>query len=79
MQRISDGFVANTKEESHDDTQDVLGAVIEGAEVVGSKGLLVRNGVAWERERERERERGDEREKNKKEKSNGKKELKKNY
>ena len=57
MQRISDGFVANTKEESHDDTQDVLGAVIEGAEVVGSKGLLVRNGVAWERERERERER----------------------
>ena len=28
------------EEESDDDTQDVLGAVTEGAEVVGSEGLL---------------------------------------
>ena len=31
---------ANAEEESDDDTQDVLGAVTEGAEVVGSEGLL---------------------------------------
>ena len=31
---------ANAKEESNNDTQDVLGAVMEGAEVVGSEGLL---------------------------------------
>ena len=31
---------ANTEEESDNDTQDVLGAVTEGAEVVGSEGLL---------------------------------------
>ena len=30
---------ANAEEESDDDTQDVLGAVMEGAEVVGSEGL----------------------------------------
>ena len=30
---------ANAKEESYNDTQDVLGAVTEGAEVVGSEGL----------------------------------------
>ena len=30
----------NAEEESDDDTQDVLGAVTEGAEVVGSEGLL---------------------------------------
>ena len=30
---------ANAEEESDDDTQDVLGAVTEGAEVVGSEGL----------------------------------------
>ena len=33
-------FAANAEEESDDDTQDVLGAVMEGAEVVGSEGLL---------------------------------------
>ena len=32
--------VANVEEESDDDTQDVLGAVAEGVEVIGSKGLL---------------------------------------
>ena len=32
-------FAANAEEES-DDTQDVLGAVTEGVEVVGSEGLL---------------------------------------
>ena len=31
---------ANAEEESDNDTQDVLGAVTEGAEVVGSEGLL---------------------------------------
>ena len=31
---------ANAEEESDDDTQDVLGAVTKGAEVVGSEGLL---------------------------------------
>ena len=31
---------ANAEEESDDDTQDVLGAVTEGAEVVGSERLL---------------------------------------
>ena len=31
--------VANAEEESDNDTQDVLGAIIEGAEVVGSEGL----------------------------------------
>ena len=30
----------NAEEESDDDTQDVLGAVTEGAEVVGSERLL---------------------------------------
>ena len=30
-----EGSVANAEEESDDDTQDVLGAVIEGAEVIG--------------------------------------------
>ena len=35
----SEGSVANAEEES-DDTQDVLGAVTEGAEVIGSEGLL---------------------------------------
>ena len=30
---------ANAEEESNNDTQDVLGAVTEGAEVVGSEGL----------------------------------------
>ena len=30
---------ANAEEESDNDTQDVLGAVTEGAEVVGSEGL----------------------------------------
>lgn len=34
------GSAANTEEESDDDTQDVLGAVMEGVEVVGSEGLL---------------------------------------
>ena len=33
-------FAANVEEESDDDTQDVLGAVTEGVEVVGSEGLL---------------------------------------
>ena len=32
--------VANAEEESNNDTQDVLGAVTKGAEVVGSEGLL---------------------------------------
>ena len=36
----SEGSAASAKEESDDDTQDVLGAVTEGAEVVGSEGLL---------------------------------------
>ena len=31
---------ANAEEESDNDTQDVLGVVTEGAEVVGSEGLL---------------------------------------
>ena len=31
---------ANAEEESDDDTQDVLSAVTEGAEVVGSESLL---------------------------------------
>ena len=35
-----EGSVANVEEESDDDTQDVLGAVVEGVEVIGSKGLL---------------------------------------
>jgi len=35
-----EGSAANTEEESDDDTQDVLGVVMEGAEVVGSEGLL---------------------------------------
>lgn len=35
-----EGPAANAEEESDDDTQDVLGAVTEGAEVVGSEGLL---------------------------------------
>ena len=35
-----EGSAANAEEESDDDTQDVLGAVTEGAEVVGSEGLL---------------------------------------
>ena len=35
-----EGSAANTEEESDDDTQDVLGAVTEGVEVVGSEGLL---------------------------------------
>ena len=34
-----EGSAANIEEES-DDTQDVLGAVTEGAEVIGSEGLL---------------------------------------
>ena len=33
-----EGSAANTEEESDDDTQDVLGAVTEGVEVVGSEG-----------------------------------------
>ena len=36
----SECSVANAEEESDDDTQDVLSAVTEGAEVVGSEGLL---------------------------------------
>ena len=36
----SECSAANAEEESDDDTQDVLGAVTEGAEVVGSEGLL---------------------------------------
>ena len=36
----SECSAANAEEESDDDTQNVLGAVTEGAEVVGSKGLL---------------------------------------
>ena len=35
-----EGFVANAEVESDDNTQDVLGVVMEGAEVVGSEGLL---------------------------------------
>ena len=35
-----EGSVANIEEESDDDTQDFLGVVMEGAEVVGSEGLL---------------------------------------
>ena len=35
-----EGSAANVEEESDDDTQDVLGAVAEGVEVIGSKGLL---------------------------------------
>lgn len=35
-----EGSAANAEEESDDDAQDVLGAVTEGAEVVGSDGLL---------------------------------------
>nr|POF13368.1 hypothetical protein CFP56_45569 [Quercus suber] len=35
-----EGFTANAEEESDDDTQDVLGVVMNRAEVVGSKGLL---------------------------------------
>ena len=35
-----EGFAANAEVESDDNTQDVLGAVIEGAEVIGSEGLL---------------------------------------
>ena len=35
-----EGSAANVEEESDDDTQDVLGAVTKGAEVVGSEGLL---------------------------------------
>ena len=34
-----EGSAANAKEESDDDTQDFLGVVMEGAEVVGSEGL----------------------------------------
>ena len=33
-----EGSAANAEEESNNDTQDVLGAVMEGAEVVGSEG-----------------------------------------
>ena len=33
-------FAANAEKESNDDTQDVLGAITEGAKVVGSEGLL---------------------------------------
>ena len=36
----SECSAANAKEESDDDTQDVLGPVMEGAEVIGSEGLL---------------------------------------
>ena len=36
----SECSAANAEEESDDDTQDVLGAITKGAEVVGSKGLL---------------------------------------
>ena len=36
----SEGSAASAEEESDDDTQNVLGAVTEGAEVVGSEGLL---------------------------------------
>ena len=36
----SECSAANAEEESDDNTQDVLGAVMEGAEVVGSEGLL---------------------------------------
>ena len=35
-----EGSATNAEEESDDDTQDVLGAVTEGAEVVGSERLL---------------------------------------
>ena len=35
-----EGSAANVEEESDDDTQDVLGAVAEGVEVIGSNGLL---------------------------------------
>ena len=36
----SECSAANTEEESDDNTQDVLGAVTKGAEVIGSEGLL---------------------------------------
>ena len=36
----SEGSAASAEEESDDDTQDVLGAVTKGPEVVGSEGLL---------------------------------------
>ena len=36
----SECSATNAEEESDDNTQDVLGAVIEGAEVIGSEGLL---------------------------------------
>ena len=36
----SECSAANVEEESDNDTQDVLGAIMEGAEVVGSEGLL---------------------------------------
>ena len=36
----SECSAANAEEESDDNTQDVLGAITKGAEVVGSKGLL---------------------------------------
>ena len=36
----SECSATNAEEESDDDTQDVLGAVTEGAEVVGSERLL---------------------------------------
>ena len=35
-----EGSATNAEEESDDDTQDVLGAVTEGAKVIGSEGLL---------------------------------------
>ena len=35
-----EGSVANAEKESDDDTQDVLGVVTEGAEVVGSEELF---------------------------------------
>ena len=35
-----EGSAANAEKESDDDTQDFLGVVMEGAEVVGSEGLL---------------------------------------
>ena len=35
-----EGSAVNAEKESDDDTQDFLGVVMEGAEVVGSEGLL---------------------------------------